>query len=410
MTSDGVPRPANAGAEGSDGGIALARVTRLASWALRAPIGVVTLVKGGVYVTAGSVGVPESWSSARLTSVARSVCEQVLASGEPLVVSDARTRSVPGGSATQADVDVAAYAGVPLIDSSQRVLGALCVLDTQPRVWAVEAGAMLDDLSAVAIAELEREAASSQQARLQRSRQGLLAVARQLAAEPRPERVLRSLVEAAVTLLSMDDGGVARWDAGSQALVQVESFLPSTSTGTRLDLAATASGRAAVERRLVVWSDYQRRVGQTTPAGRVGADLVAAIPLQHESRLLGTLSVSSFALGSLLLDEDAAVLELLASLAAAVLVGQERARLAGAVLAALTAQHELANALTAVSASVQLIRRMPDLPASVQERADTAIQRASFAAVRLQKLQQLNDLVETDWGRVGRTIDVDRSI
>jgi signal transduction histidine kinase len=208
----------------------------------------------------------------------------------------------------------------------------------------------------------------------------------------------------------MDDGGVARWDPGQQALFQVESFLPSISAGTRLDLAASASGRAAVERRLVVVTDYQRVMGQTTPAGRAGAQLVAALPLQHEGRLLGTLSVSSFAPGASLADDDATVLELLASLAAAVLVGQERARLEGALLAALTAQHELANALSAVSGSVQLLRRAPDLPASVRDRADTAVRQATFAAVRLQKLQELIAVVEMDWGRAGRTIDLDRSI
>jgi GAF domain-containing protein len=313
-------------------------------------------------------------------------------------------------NAAFAEFGLKSYAALPLFGSGQHLLGALCVCDTQPHPWPAEAVAILDDLAAVAIAELRREAASAEQVRRNYHRQGLLAVVRHLAAEPQPQRVLRALVEAAVSLLGMDDGGVARWDAGNQVLVQVESFLPSTNTGAHLDLAATASGRAAMERRLIVWADYQRMVGQSTPAGRAGAQLVAALPLQHEGRLLGTLSVSAFAPGSSLPEDDAAVLELLASLTAAVLVGQERARLAGAVLAALTAQHELANALTAVSASVQLIRRMPDLPTSVRERADTAIQRASFAAARLQKLQELSDLVETDWGRVGRTIDVDRSI
>ena len=111
-----------------------------------------------------------------------------------------------------------------------------------------------------------------------------------------------------------------------------------------------------------------------------------------------------------LANDDATVLEMLASLAAAVLVGQERARLAGALLAARTAQHELANALSAVSGNVQLLRRAPDLPATVRDRADTAVRQASFAAARLQRLQELTGVVETDWGSAGRTIDLDRSI
>jgi signal transduction histidine kinase len=135
-----------------------------------------------------------------------------------------------------------------------------------------------------------------------------------------------------------------------------------------------------------------------------------ALPLLHEGRLLGTLSVSSFAVGASLADDDATVLELLASLAAAVLVGQERARLAGALLAARTAQHELANALSAVSGNVQLLRRAAELPAAVRDRADTAVRQITFAAARLQQLQELIGVVETDWGSAGRTIDLDRSI
>jgi GAF domain-containing protein len=410
MTGDGSVPLDGARDQRSAARSGLDRLVRLASRAVGAPIALITLIEADQYMLATSIGLPESWAPTRRNSLARFVCQQVRASGEPLLIADARTHSVVQDHAAGADLGLVSYAALPLVSSGQQFLGALSVLDTQPHPWPAETVAILDDLAAVALAELEREAASAEQVRQQHRRQGLLAVARQLAAESQPERVLRALVEAAVSLLGMDDGGVARWDMANQALVQVESFLPSTNTGTHLDLTSTASGRAAVERRLVVWADYQRIAGQTTPAGRAGAHLVAALPLQHEGRLLGTLSVSSFAPGWSLPDEGAAVLELLASLAAAVLVGQERARLAGAVLAALTVQHELANALTAVSGSVQLIRRMPDLPAPVRERADTAIQRASFAAARLQKLQELSGLVETDWGRVGRTIDVDRSL
>jgi GAF domain-containing protein len=386
------------------------RLTRLASRALRVPIALVSLVEADRQVFAGCLGLPEPWASWRQTPLSYSFCQHVVTSGEPLLVADARTHPLLLDNKAVLELGVVAYAGVPLISSDGHVLGALCGLDTQPRVWSAEDVATLRDLAAVATAELDRRATAAEQAQQQHRRDGLLAVARRLAAESQAERVLRALVEAGVSLLGMDDGGVARWDPARQTLVQVESFLPSTSAGTRLDLAASASGRAAVERRLVVVTDYQRVMGQTTPAGRAGAQLVVALPLQHEGRLLGTLSVSSFAPGSSLANDDATMLELLASLAAAVLVGQERARLAGALLAARTAQHELANALSAVSGNVQLLRRATDLPASLRERADTAVQQITFAAARLLQLQELTALVEMDWGQVGRTIDVDRSI
>lgn len=386
------------------------RLARLASRALGAPIALVTLVEPDRQVFAGFVGLPEPWASWRQTPLSYSFCQHVVASGELLLVADAREHPLLRANRAVAELGAVAYAGVPLISSEGHVLGAFCGLDTRPHTWTAEEVATLHDLAALAMAELDRRVVSIEQVRQQQRRDGLLAVARRLSAEPQPERVLRALVEAGVSLLGMDDGGVARWDPAQQALLQVESFLPSASAGTRLDLTRSASGRAAVERRVVVVTDYQRLVGQTTPAGRAGAQLVVALPLQHEGRLLGTLSVSSFAPNSSLADDDATVLEMLASLAAAVLVGQERARLAGALLAAFTAQHELANALSAVSGSVQLLRRTPDLPASVRERADVAVRQANYAAARLQQLQELIGVVEMDWGRAGRTIDLDRSI
>ena len=386
------------------------RLTRLASRALSAPIALVSLVEADRQVLAGRFGLPEPWATWRHTPLSYSFCQYVVSSGEPLLVVDARTHPVLRDNRAVTELGVAAYAGVPLISSEGHVLGAFCGLDTRPRQWTADEVATLHDLAALAMAELDRRAAASEQVQQQRRREGLLAVARRLAAEPQAERVLRALVEAGVSLLGMDDGGVARWDPARQALFQVESFLPSTSAGTRLDLAGSASGRAAAERRLVVIADYQRVIGKATPAGRAGAQLVAALPLLHEGRLLGTLSVSSFAAGASLASDDATVLEMLASLAAAVLVGQERVRLAGAILAARTAQHELANALSAVSGNVQLLRRAADLPTTVRDRADAAVRQASFAAARLQQLQELIGVVETDWGSAGRTIDLDRSI
>ena len=386
------------------------RLTRLANRALGAPIVLVSLVETDHQVLAGCHGLPEPWATSRQTPLSYSFCQHVVSSGEPLLVADARSHPLFRDNRAVTELGVRAYAGVPLISSDGHVLGAFCSLDTRPRHWAPEEVATLHDLAAVAMAELDRRAVAAEQVQQQRRREGLLAVARRLAAEPQAERVLRALVEAGVSLLGMDDGGVARWDAARHALIQVESFLPSTSAGTRLDLNGSASGRAAAERRLVVVADYQRSIGQTTPAGRAGAHLVAALPLLHEGRLLGTLSVSSFAAGSTLANDDATVLELLASLAAAVLVGQERARLAGALLAARTAQHELANALSAVSGNVQLLRRASDLPDSARARADTAVRQVTYAAARLQRLQELIGVEETDWGSAGRTIDLDRSI
>src|SRR5437868_4777681 len=95
-------------------------------------------------------------------------------------------------------------------------------------------------------------------------REAVLRVARRCAAEADPDRVLRTLLEGAVELVQADDGGIARWDEGRGVLYQVESFLPSTSQGTILDLELSASGRAVRTRMPVLVADYQREFGRAT--------------------------------------------------------------------------------------------------------------------------------------------------
>ena len=164
-------------------------------------------------------------------------------------------------------------------------------------------------------------------------REGILRLTRRCAAEPSGERVLRTLLEGAVDLLDADDGGIAAWDASEGVLRQVQSFLPSESLGAVLDLAGSASGRAVTTRAPVLIDDYQREIGATTPAGRLGAGSGMAVPLQQEGRLIGTISLSRMTSRPFTAD-DAFALELLAGIAASVMVGEEDRQRADAAVRA----------------------------------------------------------------------------
>lgn len=192
-------------------------------------------------------------------------------------------------------------------------------------------------------------------------RDALLRAARRCAAEASSEAVLRTLLEEAVSLVGADDGGVARWDAAARQLVQVESFIPSESQGALLDLERSASGRAAATRAAVVVNDYPREGDPNSPAGRIGVHAGLAVPLVHEGRLIGTLSVSTFDPDRRFDDEDAASLELLAGIGASALIGRERAELEGALTVRnqLLAEvsHDLRTPLTAARGQVQLLQR-----------------------------------------------------
>lgn len=88
------------------------------------------------------------------------LCLAAAAGSEPLVVPDAaadpRTASAPG----VADGAVRAYLGVPLLGRDGRALGALCVTAAHPRAWSGTDVALLTDLAAAAVTELELAALS----------------------------------------------------------------------------------------------------------------------------------------------------------------------------------------------------------------------------------------------------------
>src|SRR5262249_17821932 len=153
----------------------------------------------------------------------------------------------------------------------------------------------------------------------------------------------------------------------SRQLVQVESFLPSENQGAVLDLDRSVSGRAATSGAAVIANDYAHEGDPNSPAGRMGILAALAVPLVHEGRLLGTLSIGTFDPAHRFAPKDADALELLASLGASALIGRERAQLEGALVVrnAVLAEvsHDLRTPLTAARGQVQLLQRdLPDLP------------------------------------------------
>jgi len=77
---------------------------------------------------AGNGGSP----SAGWNPLDASFCQDVVGTGMPLVMADARNDPVFADSGTK----VTAYAGVPLITEDGHVLGALCAFDQKPRAWS----------------------------------------------------------------------------------------------------------------------------------------------------------------------------------------------------------------------------------------------------------------------------------
>jgi len=144
----------------SDAEEAFDRLTRLAAQILHAPVALMSLVDANRQFFKSSVGLPEPWSSRRETPLSHSFCQHAVVSGAPLVVADARQHALVRDNLAIADLNVIAYAGVPLVDTQGHALGSFCVIDNQARQWTEAELAILKELAASVMTEIELRAAT----------------------------------------------------------------------------------------------------------------------------------------------------------------------------------------------------------------------------------------------------------
>jgi GAF domain-containing protein len=131
------------------------RLTRLAMNLLNAPIAQVSLIDEDRQFFKSALGMDEPWASARETPLSHSICQHTVDAREPLVIEDARTHPLVRNSLALRDLNVVAYAGIPLITSTGHALGTLCVIDHQPRAWTGEQIETLKTLAAAVVAQIE---------------------------------------------------------------------------------------------------------------------------------------------------------------------------------------------------------------------------------------------------------------
>jgi len=131
------------------------RFTRLAVTILRVPMALLTLVDVDRQVFVSQVGLPEPWASARQSPPSHSFCRYVVITGEPLLVADARVHPLFKGNPAITDLSIVAYAGIPLRTYDGAVLGAFCVADHRPHTWRRGAVAILRELAAAVMTDIE---------------------------------------------------------------------------------------------------------------------------------------------------------------------------------------------------------------------------------------------------------------
>jgi PAS domain S-box-containing protein len=131
------------------------RLTRMAARLLGAPVALVTLVAEDRQFFKSATGLPEPWASCREGPLSHSFCRHVAASGEPLLVEDARRHPVLQSNPAVRELGWIAYAGVPLVTRQGEVVGAFSVADGMPRDWSERDLALLRDLASCATSEIE---------------------------------------------------------------------------------------------------------------------------------------------------------------------------------------------------------------------------------------------------------------
>ena len=130
------------------------RLTRLATRLLKTPVALVSLVDRNRQFFKSSVGLPEPWRSRRETPLTHSFCKHAVAQQQPLVIPDARKDPTYRDNPAVRELQIVAYAGIPLTLSGF-TLGAFCVIDDEPRSWSYEEVQTLRDLAECVMREIE---------------------------------------------------------------------------------------------------------------------------------------------------------------------------------------------------------------------------------------------------------------
>lgn len=129
-------------------------LTRLATEVLHLPVALISLVDEKRQFFKSEQGLPPGAAPGRETPLSHSFCQYVAALGEPLVVSDAREAPLVQNNLAVRDLDVIAYAGIPLKTEEGYTIGSFCAIDTKPREWSPQDLSVLRTLAKQAMAEI----------------------------------------------------------------------------------------------------------------------------------------------------------------------------------------------------------------------------------------------------------------
>jgi GAF domain-containing protein len=131
------------------------RLTRFASNVIGVPVSLVSLVSNNYQFFKSATGLPEPWASDRRTPLSHSFCQHVVATGKPLVVTDARLDARLKENLAIPDLNVIGYLGIPLRTEDGKQLGSFCVIDDKPHNWTESDIEVMTAFAALVNAEID---------------------------------------------------------------------------------------------------------------------------------------------------------------------------------------------------------------------------------------------------------------
>jgi GAF domain-containing protein len=208
---------------------ALDRITRIACRTLDVPVALVNLISADRQMFLGCGALPEPWRSVREMPVNAGFCPFALDAEDAYAFADVRTvPDLADNPATQ--MGVVAYAGVPMRTADGEPVGTLCAVDDKPHEWTSEELALLSDLAASALAELQLLAATRLAARDHARVDALTALSARLArsagADDVVAAVLAAVDRADAAVLWRADGEGALRPAAERGALSVDDALP----------------------------------------------------------------------------------------------------------------------------------------------------------------------------------------
>lgn len=131
------------------------RLTRLAARLVGTPAAQINFIDTRRQFFKSDSRPGEAGSAGGDVPLSHSFCQYVVADQQALIVEDARRDPVLSSNGATLSGAVVSYVGVPLTTSDGFTLGSLCAFDTTPRAWAEEDVALLRELAALTLTEIE---------------------------------------------------------------------------------------------------------------------------------------------------------------------------------------------------------------------------------------------------------------